>query len=88
MEVDFNNLRVQIAQTYNKIVARLNSHNTNRQIEIDTDILQKEFDFLRTALVSLCCCYLENDPDVRDVSEEVGKFLIFNSVDDVPQVEK
>ena len=78
MEVDFNNLRVQIAQTYNKIVARLNGHNTNGQIEIDTDIIQKEFDFLRISMVSLCCCYQENDPDVRDVSDEVGDFQIFN----------
>ena len=82
MEVDFNSLRLQMAATWNRLASALNRDirkcNNDGIIQVWTDDIQKDMDFMRQCIVSLCCCYMEDDPAVRDVSVEIGEFVVFN----------
>lgn len=84
MQVNFNNLRVQAVQAYNRLTSTLNNYVNKEEgtiASIDTEAIQKDLDDLRQMLVTLACCYLEDDPNVKSVIDECGKIEVFNKED-------
>lgn len=80
MKVDFNNLRKQLAFSFDKVTKKLNegilpdkAYNGEKQgnILVDTEDLQKSMDELRSCIVSLLCCYEKDNPDCVSVYEDV-----------------
>ncbi len=80
MEVDFNNLRVQLAKNVSRLNKILNSRIDPNDGDIplgveDIDSIMLDI----TRLVSvLCCCYEKDNDDLKDVSEEAGRVEPFN----------
>lgn len=93
MEVDFNNLRKQLAFSFDKVTKKLNegilpekAYNGNKygNILVDTEDLQKSMEELRSCIVSLLCCYEEGNPDCANVYDDVqnnGGLARFNDTE-------
>lgn len=82
MKIDFNNVRKQALEYYNKLTGEL-----NRGICTDIDYarvivpvrdLQRVMDNLRLALISIGLSYIENDPDCEQVIKNDDEILTFN----------
>ena len=89
MKIDFNNLRVQSAQSLDKLIRVLNNSTLNERhvvMEKDEDGNLKEGDILvkltdikdivedlRYDISMICACSQPGDDDARDVSDEVKK---------------
>lgn len=72
MEVNFNNLRKQACKTYDRLVAKMNRDiNTDGVLELEVHNIQKEMDELGQLIGSIALCYQPNDPDIKDVFEEL-----------------
>lgn len=82
MEVNFNSLRVQIGDIYSQLCDNLNDSIKDKRhdprLVLSPDLIQKNMEELRSRIWVLCCCYQENDPDVKDVSAEVECMPHFN----------
>ena len=81
MEIDFNDLRIQTAKNYNRLVNKLNRNifeNYPAVVEVDVDEIEDILQDLRTSIVTLCCCYLENNESVKSVVDKINHFEIFN----------
>lgn len=93
MEVDFNNLRKQLAFSFDKVTKKLNegilpekAYNGNKygNILVDTEDLQKSMEELRSCIISLLCCYEEGNPDCINVYDDVqnnGGLAKFNDTE-------
>jgi len=85
MNVDFNNLRKQIAYSLDNVIKTLNHNtftdhsievnghyiNSEKAVVFEPDDIQKDIDELRQNVGILLCCYEPDNPSYKDVSEEV-----------------
>lgn len=96
MKIDFNNLRKNIAHKYNRVTNTLNknTHNVDGYVEVngkylnhekaiivDVEDLQNDMDDLRNVLVTLICCYEENNPEYKSLHDEI-KLSEFNATEE------
>jgi SepF-like predicted cell division protein (DUF552 family) len=94
MKVNFNNLRKKTCFAYDRLADKLNNaikeyekeYSEKGTLMIDCDEIQKEMDDLKQFIGSIAMCYNENDPDMKDVFEEIypGREVMvdFNPDDD------
>ena len=79
MEVNFNNLRKMTCYAYDRLASKLNiaikeyekEYSEKGTLMIDCDEIQREMDDLKQLIGSIAMCYNENDPDMKDVFEEI-----------------
>ena len=79
MEVNFNNLRKKTCFAYDRLARKLNNAISDYEKEysekgfllVDCDSIQSEMDELKQFIGSIAMCYNENDPDMKDVFEEI-----------------
>jgi len=79
MEVNFNNLRKKTCFAYDRLANKLNSaikeyekeYSENGSLLIDCNEIQSEMDELKQLIGSIAMCYNPNDPDMKDVFEEI-----------------
>ena len=79
MEVNFNNLRKKTCYAYDRLANKLNNaikeyekeYSEKGTLMIDCDEIQREMDELKQLIGSMAMCYNENDPDMKDVFEEI-----------------
>ena len=94
MEVNFNNLRKKACYAYDRLANKLNNaikeyekeYSENGRLMIDCDDIQSEMDDLKQLIGTLAMCYNDDDPDLKDVFEEIylgNKNMVdFNPDDD------
>lgn len=76
MKVDFNNLRLQTASNYTRVVDILNNHPSVVAGEavpfsyVDVVSLRQALQDLRINILGLCCCYQADDPDCISLENE------------------
>lgn len=90
MQVDFNNLRRQAVYACERLIDKLNGEikvdeDTGRKrIEIDADDIEEYVNELRDYIGSIAMCYDNENPEMRNVFEELfpedkGRvMLVFN----------
>lgn len=78
MKVDFNNLRVQALRDFNSLVEVLNEHIKNDEVRINVCWLEKHIENLRMEIVTLACCYEDDNPEYRSVIDDVPEVKVFN----------
>jgi len=79
MEVNFNNLRKRTCFAYDRLATKLNNAIKDYEKEycdkgiliIDCNEIQHEMDELQQLIGSIAMCYNENEPDMKDVFEEI-----------------
>lgn len=85
MQVDFNNLRMQTAFSYDRLVRTLNrsivDKDWNPSVSVDVDDIREDLDDLRRLIVSLCCVYQPDSEDFKSVIDEVQPLACFNPED-------
>ena len=94
MEVNFNNLRKKACYAYDRLANKLNNaikeyekeYSENGRLMIDCDDIQSEMDDLKQLIGTLAMCYNDDDPDLKDVFEEIypgdKNMVDFNPDDD------
>ena len=94
MKVNFNNLRKKTCFAYDSLANKLNNAikesekecYEKRTLIIDCEDIQSEMDDLKQLIGSIAMCYNEDDPDMKDIFEEIypGKKIMvdFNPDDD------
>ena len=72
MEVNFNNLRKKTCIAFDRLTRKLNSSiNDNGDVEIPAEQIQAQMDELKQFIGSIAMCYNPNDPEMKDVFEEI-----------------
>lgn len=83
MKVDLNNLRLQTAFAYDRLVKTLNANIKDKSwdptVIVSAEDVQEDLDDLRQMIVSLCCVYLEGDDNFKSLADEVGDISTFNN---------
>jgi hypothetical protein len=83
MKVNFDNMRVQTVENYNRIVSGLNAHIEDGDLRMNEDelsVLGDHIDALRMNLV--CLAYLSGDNETfGEVGNDDMKFLSLNTVE-------
>ncbi len=83
MNVDMNNLRKQAVFAYNSLCKKLNDarkeNSWGSYIEIETDDIQRDMDDLRAMIGALAFCYIPDNKEFRNLSDEIGDVEIFNT---------
>jgi len=74
--VDLNASRKRALREYNSIVKAVEEMIQTSDTD-DCDDLKDHFEGLRTSLVSLAYTYIPDDPDFRDISDEIGEVCVF-----------
>lgn len=82
MDVDFNNLRKQACFVYDRLARKLNNSIEDGEIRVDADYIQREMDDLRQLVMAATCVYRKDDPDFKEVWEEVQPIAFFNQEED------
>lgn len=84
MDIDFNNARLQLAYAYDRLCRLLNSSiDSDGEIRIHADDLQKRMDELRELACLPCHVFKEGDPDFICLSDKIqGKISWFNPEDE------
>jgi predicted polyphosphate/ATP-dependent NAD kinase len=82
MKIDFNNVRQQALEYYNKLAKELNESICTdvdcARVIVPVRDLQRVMDSLRLALISIGLSYIENDPDCKQVIKNDDEILNFN----------
>lgn len=76
MKVDFNNLRLQACNAYDKLCIKLNTH-----IKENPELIQEiedAMDALRMCLASIASSYRPDDPDMIAVYNDRVSMVYFN----------
>lgn len=79
MKVNFNNLRKRACFAYDRLAIKLNDaikeyeseYSEGGKLIIDCDEIQREMDELKQLIGGIAMCYNEDDPDMKDVFEEI-----------------
>ena len=72
MEVNFNNLRKKTCVAFDRLTRKLNSAiNENEYVEIEAVQIQAQMDELKQLIGSIAMCYNPNDPEMKDVFDEL-----------------
>ena len=98
MEVNFNNLRKQACFAYDRLANKLNNcilseyeygdkksngKSISGNMLVDVEDIQEAMEGLRRLIGSIAMCYNEDDPDMKDVFEEIypddKNMIYFNS---------
>lgn len=94
MEVNFNNLRKKTCYAYDRLAKKLNysikeyekEYSEKGKLLIDCDEIQSEMEELKQLIGSIAMCYNKDDPDMKDVFEEIypgeNNMVDFNPEDD------
>jgi hypothetical protein len=83
MDIDFNNVRVQAIQAYNRLVITLNKNIEStiggwKKIEVPVDDIQQELDELRSTIGAIACTYKKDDPDFKCIFNDKTHMECFN----------
>jgi len=82
MQVDMNNIRKQAVFAYNSLCKKLNDNRNDdgwgKFIRIDADEIQQDMDDLRSMIGALAFCYLPDNEEFRNLSDEIGDIEVFN----------
>ena len=79
MEVNFNNLRKKTCYAYDRLANKLNiaineyenEYSEKGSLLIECDEIQREMDDLKQLIGSIAMCFNNDDPDMKDVFEEI-----------------
>ncbi len=82
MNIDFNNVRKKACRAYNSLAIVLNDTMEDGVMTVYDSDIKDIMDELRNCLVSIACTYSEGNDGFKDVSDEVGEFVVFNDEDD------
>ena len=77
MNVDFNNLRKQACFAYDRLARKLNNSIEDGEIRVDADYIQREMDDLRELVMAATCVYKKDDPEFKEVWNEVQEATKF-----------
>lgn len=79
MRVDLNASRKRAVKSFDAIVKAVEEIIQEKEFPDFTDCneLKDQFDGLRSSLVSLAYSYIPDDPDFRDLSDEIGEVSVF-----------
>jgi hypothetical protein len=73
MKVNVNNLRKKTAICLNTVIRKLNNNIDNSgTINIEADEIKEQIDSLSSLVMGLCCVYIPDNDDFKDISEEVN----------------
>jgi len=79
MKINFNNVRKQACFAYGRLVKELNFHtNEHGEIEMHADDIREHINDLRGLLGSIAYTYIPDDPEFKDLADEIGEMPIFN----------
>ena len=77
--VDINNLRIQAGHAYSRLITILNQHiSEHDEICIPVDKIQDHINDLGTMIATLACCSLKDDPNFKEVIDDIGEIPDFN----------
>jgi hypothetical protein len=69
MDVNFNNVKINIARDYNALIRALNTNIIDGTVEASVSELRPYLDDLRSGVGGLLACY--DDKDMKNLSEEI-----------------
>ena len=83
MDIDFNNVRVQAIQAYNRLVITLNKNVEKtisgwKKVEVPVDEIQADLDELRSLIGAIACTFRKDDPDCKCVFDDNTHMESFN----------
>lgn len=73
MEVDFNNLRVELAKSYASLIETMDANVNDGILEINTQMLVEELDKMGQLILTLCACYITGDEGCKSMIDELDK---------------
>lgn len=82
LRVDLNASRRRALSEYTAIVKFTEEMIQKTEAPEDIDELRDYFDGLRSSLLSLAYTYIPDDPDFRDISDEIGDVPVFMEEDE------
>ena len=82
MKINFNGMRLQAVWAYCALVKELEmSIDEDNRIICDADDISDIMNDLRITISSIACSYLPDNPDIRDLTDEIDILPVFNSCD-------
>lgn len=79
MKLNFNILRIELAQVYNRVVDKLeDAKNLENTVVIPADELEIDMRRMRELIITLTMCEGEDLDTVKSVHEKIDEFKHFN----------
>lgn len=79
VKINFNNVRKQAVFAYGRLVKELNfATNERGEIELHADQIREHLSDLRGMLGAIAYTYIPDDPEFKDLADEIGEMPIFN----------
>lgn len=75
MDINFNNIRKQAVLTLESLVIKLNDSidEEYKEVNIKAAKIEKDLNDLISLVNTIACVYETNDPDFKDLSNEIRK---------------
>lgn len=85
MQVDINNVRLQACMAYKRLCVAMNDCRQERPsgtyVFIGSAEIKDDMDTLRDLLATIACSYIKDNPDFKDLSDNIGELPIFDYSD-------